>query len=69
MSVCNFIPTDGTIPYSIPDFKFHLNLIFQKVHLPRKQWLINQDRHQHVTSKGMDSYRYVIGHMEVRPDR
>ena len=25
--------------------------------------------HQHVTSKGMDSYRYAIGHMEVRPDQ
>ena len=27
------------------------------VHLPRKQYLINRERHQHVTSKGMDSYR------------
>ena len=27
------------------------------------------DRHQHVTSKGMGSYRLAIGYMEVRPDR
>ena len=27
-----------------------------QVHLPRKQCLINPDRHRHVTSKGMDSY-------------
>ena len=26
------------------------------VHLPRKQCFINRDRHQHVTSKGMDNY-------------
>ena len=28
-----------------------------QVHLPRKYCLINQDKHQHATSKGMDSYR------------
>ena len=28
-----------------------------KVHQPRKQCFINPDRHQHMTSKGMDSYR------------
>ena len=28
-----------------------------QVHLPRKQRLINWDRHQHTTSKGIDSYR------------
>ena len=27
------------------------------IHLPRKQCLINRDSHQHVTSKGMDSYQ------------
>ena len=26
-------------------------------HLPRKQFLINRDRHRHTTSKGMDSYQ------------
>ena len=33
------------------------------------QYLINQDRYQHATSKGMDSYQKAIGHMEVRPDQ
>ena len=28
----------------------------RQVHLPRKQCLINRDRHQNATSKGMDSY-------------
>ena len=28
-----------------------------QVHLPRKKYLINRDRYQHVTSKGMNSYR------------
>ena len=28
-----------------------------QVHLPRKQCLINRDRHQHAASNGMDSYR------------
>ena len=28
-----------------------------QVHLPKKQCLINRNRHQHATSKGMDSYR------------
>ena len=27
------------------------------VHLPRKQCLINRDRHRHVANEGMDSYR------------
>ena len=27
-----------------------------QVHLPRKQCFINRDRHQHATSKGMDTY-------------
>ena len=27
-----------------------------QVHLPRKQCLINRERHQHTTSKGIDSY-------------
>ena len=40
-----------------------------QVHLPRKQCLIKWGRHQHVTSKSMDSYQEAIGHMEVRPDR
>ena len=31
------------------------------VDLPQKQCLINRDKHQHVTSKDMDSYRYVSG--------
>ena len=35
----------------------------------RKQCLFDQDRHRHVTNKGMDSYQLAIGHMEVRPDR
>ena len=30
-----------------------------QVHLPRKQFLINRDRHQNVTSKGMESYRSI----------
>ena len=29
----------------------------REVHRPRKQCLINQDRHQHATSKGTNSYR------------
>ena len=29
----------------------------RQVHLPRKQCLINRDRHQYVTSKGMGSYQ------------
>ena len=33
-----------------------------------KQCLINQEKHQHVTSKVMDSYGLAIGHVEVRPD-
>ena len=28
-----------------------------QVHLPKKQCLINRDRYQHATSKGMDNYR------------
>ena len=40
----------------------------RQVHLPRKQYLINWNRHQHVTSKGTDSYWWAIGYMEVRPD-
>ena len=28
-----------------------------------------EKRHRHATSKSMDSYRLVIGYMEVRPDR
>ena len=38
-------------------------------YLPRKQCLINQDRHWHATSKGMDSYRLAISHMKVRHGR
>ena len=30
--------------------------LVEQVHLPRKQCLINRDRHQHATSKGMDNY-------------
>ena len=41
----------------------------RQVHLPWKQCLIYWDRYQHATSKGMDSYRLSIGHMEVRPGR
>ena len=41
----------------------------RQVHRPRKQRLINLERHQHATSKGIDSYRFAIGHMEVEPDR
>ena len=40
-----------------------------QVHLPRKQRFINREWHQHATSKGVDCYRYPIGHMKVRPDR
>ena len=40
-----------------------------QVKLPQKQCLIKREWHQHTTSKGMDSYRLTIGHMEVRPDR
>ena len=29
----------------------------RQVHLPSKQCFFNRDRHQHVTSKDMDSYR------------
>ena len=29
----------------------------------------NRKRHQHATSKGMDSYQSPIAHMEVRPDQ
>ncbi len=29
----------------------------KQVHLPRKQCLINRDRHQYATNKGMNSYR------------
>ena len=43
--------------------------LVDKVHLPRKQCLINRDRHEYATSKGMDSYRLAIGRMKVRPDR
>ena len=46
-----------------------LSVTSRQVHLPRKQCLINQDRHQHVTSKGIDSYRLTIGHMEVRANQ
>ena len=31
--------------------------LVDKIHLPRKQCLLNQDRHQHMTSKGLDSYQ------------
>ena len=41
----------------------------RQVHLPRKKRLINLERHQLVTSKGMNSYRLAIGHMEIRPGR
>ena len=41
----------------------------RQVHLPRKQCLINRKRHRHAPNEGMDSYRYAIDHMEVRPDR
>ena len=29
----------------------------EKVHLPRKQLLINRKRHRHTANEGMDSYR------------
>ena len=29
----------------------------QQIHLPRKQRLINRERHRHTTDEGMDSYR------------
>ena len=32
----------------------------RQVHLPRKQCLLNRDRHQHTISKGMDSHRWAI---------
>ena len=41
----------------------------RQVHQPMKQCLINRDWHQHVTGKGMDSFRLAIGHIEVRADR
>ena len=31
--------------------------LVDKYHRPRKQCLINRDRHQHMTSKGMDNYQ------------
>ena len=34
-----------------------LKLVDKFVHLPKKQCLINRERHQHTTSKGTDSYR------------
>ena len=37
------------------------------VHVRRKQCLINRERQQLVTSKGVDSYWYAIGHIESRP--
>ena len=36
-------------------------------HLPRKHCLINWEWYQYAISKGMISYRYTLGHMEVRP--
>ena len=39
------------------------------VHQPRKQCLVNRDRHRLAISKSMDSYRVAIGHMEDSPDR
>ena len=47
--------------------KRYLSETSRQVHLPRKQCLINEDRHRHVTSKGMDCYRSDLGHMELRP--
>ena len=43
--------------------------LVDKFPLPKKECLINRKCHQHVTSKGMDSNRLAIGHMEFRPDR
>ena len=40
-----------------------------QIQLPRKQRLINQKRHRHTTSEGMDSYRWAFDHMEIKPDR
>ena len=40
-----------------------------QVPLPWNQCLIKRDRHRHVTRKGMDNYRWSIGHIKVRPDR
>ena len=34
-----------------------LKLVDKFTYLPRKQCLINRDRHQHMTSKSMDSYQ------------
>ena len=44
-----------TLVHLLTDGKVEGQYIIQ-VHLLRKQWLINQDRHQHATSKGIDSY-------------
>ena len=41
----------------------------RQVHLPRKKCLINRKRHRHAANEDMDSYRYAIDHMEIRPDR
>ena len=41
----------------------------RQIHLSRKQYLYNRDKHQHSTSQGMDCYQWTICHMEVRPNR
>ena len=38
--------------------RWHLPETSRQVHLPWKQCIINHDRHQHATSKGMDSRSY-----------
>ena len=40
-----------------------------QIHLPRKQRLINRKRHRHTANESMNSYRWALDHMEIRPDR
>ena len=66
--ICHLKKNQGTF-----ETFYFFNLLaietWRQVHLPMKQCLINGGRHQLVTNKGMDRYRWTIGHMEVRPDR
>ena len=44
--------------------KWSLAETSRQVHLPRKRDLINRDRHQHATSRSMDSHLLAIGYMK-----
>ena len=45
--------------------------LFKKLTLSRKKYLFLRllEMSADVTSKGLDSYRLAIGHIEIRPDR